>query len=129
MEDKNLEERKSLAKWTVECNKKYCRNQNLRTLSVIAFYAFINMASLCAIYKLLISPTIDLKTFLFGLVFSIVFAAISYAVNLSIFVHVFAKNKEEHDHIDLLIKRYRELEEEAGIEKSLEERFRDGMPL
>lgn len=129
MEDKNLEERKSLAKWTVECNKKYCRNQNFRTLSVIAFYAFINMAFLCAIYKVQIIPTIDLKMFLIGLVFSIVFAVISYVINSSIFIHIFVKNKEENDHINHLIKRYRELEEEAGIEKSLEERFRNGMPL
>lgn len=128
MDNKNLEERKRIARLIVEYDKLYEKKKGQRTLLVIAFYTIVNLA-------LFIGPTIvsgesisivQLPVFLLP---SIFLAGFAFIVNATIFGNISDKSRSENEHIKRLRQQLEELNKEAGIEKSLEERFRDGMPL
>lgn len=126
MADINLQQRKALAERIVELDKIYQKNQNRRFLLTIVFYTIVNIFAWRALYEVL-NVSIDIQSILILLLISIICAFVFYAVNWSIFSHVFGKNLEENEQINDLIKRFRELEKEAGIEhNTFEDRILNG---
>ncbi len=126
MADINLQQRKALAERIVELDKIYQKNQNRRTLLTIIFYTIANIFIWWVLFESQ-NVSMGIQSFLALLLISIICALFIYAVNWSIFSHVFGKNLEENEHINDLIKRFRELEKEVGIEhNTVEDRILNG---
>lgn len=92
--------------WRIkELEKKYSRNQNLRTLLVIGGYAYFISLSIRAIG----GNCSDIGSFIALVVISVLIASFIYFINWGIFLWKFSHNREENQELDYLEERYKEL--------------------
>ena len=100
-----MDEKENLYWRIVELEKKYTKNQRIRTLLIIGGYT---IAVFC-VGNTIIGGVSSIEDFIALVFASVMIAGFAYIINLSIFMWKFSHNQEENRELNYLEERYKEL--------------------